>query len=463
MLDQSVVEYEWDKYLPDTVTTPLTQDIFNIRTKDTVNPLLMQEAFLLADVQLYQTDGSTAIAEDNKVALVNTGAPFTRVVYKLNERTLTDIQDWHHCNLVAHLTESFKDYDVQGSAELWYPDTGAGAVDVQSITSTTTMSALTLTGSSPSVYDGSSSTIGTVNKTNPDYNAGFDARMNLCKLSYAVRFKIMVKDLCAIYKTYNKVVQGYTHTFELHKNTATSMVFAAAANLTTGEPFVVQWNKLELWVPHVKASDKAQVIYNQFFVDQSPYFHGFCDYRMYKSGVQAIGQNSYNIPVSATSQRPSQVYVFMSPTTAETAQTVNSMIYIPNGLTSANINVDGTPLMRNEYNPINFSVSSALASSDVHRLYEEYLKVYGKKVIGGAQITYDQFLRIYPIIRFDLSKLPAEKFSQKRSVDLSIELNFSGGATAAFIVHTMVCTDRILMLNPARRGEIEFSDSPQQP
>lgn len=453
LLDNSIIEYEWDKYLPDNSSDINGQSIWYIRTKDTSNPLLMQDAFVLVECQIQQTDAATALVIDTDnalyhipedIALVNTGAPFNRVVYKMNERTLTDTQDWHHANLINRLTEQYKDFNTHGESEFWYPDKGAGGVVTHS-------HILALNEAAPN-------TVRSLVE-DPDYNKGFYDRRSLSAQSVRMRFKIMVKDLCPIYKSYGKVVQGFTHTFELHKNSATSMVIADAGQ--TGEPFTVRFNSLQLWVPHIKANDKASVIYQDWFVKQEPYFHGFCDYRMYRSGTQASGDTSYSIPISSTSQRPSQVFVVLSNAVAESDQTVNSMLYLNNSLSKANIKVDGTPLMRQEYNP-DFSDATTAVSSNYHRLYEEYVKYMNKKVIGGCQTTYKEFKDLYPVLRFDLSKLPADKFSQKRSVDLSIDLDFTGGADTNFRVLTMVCTDRILQLNPARKGEIVFSDSPMQ-
>ncbi len=404
--DSSTTGFEIIEYKSDgakNISNPNLNPII-IRSKDSAGFYLYQDSYTVVDLKLTIANGDDIPDEDT--ALVKTGALFNRSVYKINERVVTDHQNYHIGNLINILTREFDTYDTYGTAEYWY-------------TEQTT-------------------------------------RRRHAKESITIAIKIPVRKLSAFMRSFKKISMGLIHSMELSRNSNASSILTTVGGVTR----LVEIIDVTWFVPKYKPSHRAKALLGKFFLASSVFTVGFQDWNVYPSATIETGRLNLEYAITTLGYKPNQVFTVLRPDNADIDNQVDSMALLNANLSNANIFVNGQKFMRNRYNT-DFTTATPL--SNYQKLYDEFLKYRGKH-LNGTLVSYEDFKSNNMIIRFDVSSIDKKFIKDQDTNDFIVELRFRTGLEAPVIAYSLVTYDRIINIKSSKYdNKLIFTEPALQP
>jgi hypothetical protein len=309
----------------------------------------------------------------------------------------------------------------------------------------------------------------TINSTleNPLYNKGLATRIGKMRPNptgtYAKQYSVRIP-LRRLFKyfDFNRfLMKGIEHKFKLYVNEQNRMMFRTADGANHDGRLMFTY--MCLWIPKITIAKK--------FNDQ-------LTQQMSQGMSKSIGWNKYSyhlrdLPIARTERnvkwtipisesKPRKVYAFIQRADAATSQLINTMIFPAQPVSKAFVRFNGNVIPEYTYDLVSLASvnqdvpATANAVNFPHdrsflRLYEEFLRVGNKQFSTLPPcITYEEFVQLYFIMVFDLSKIDEDKVYTgitKANLDLDISFDsdlsekypvFNGGAAAAGVQPTDV-------------------------
>jgi len=405
----SIVEYEEIEYKPDSVGNISNPNIdpIHLRTKDSAGMYLYQDSYVVVNVKIKVNNPNVYddIGGGEDTHLTTTGFLFNRAVYRINERTITDHQNFALGNLIKILSEENDRYREYGTSEYWY------------------------------------------DYINDETTAVRTAHASSSK---TISIKIPIRRLSAFMAGFKKISQGLIHSLELTRSPSTLSINSSAGAR------IVQIQNMIWHVPKIKPSPRAKYLLNKFFLAKGSFNVGFLDWNVYPSDDIGAGRTSFEYAITTLGYKPNQVFTVLQRATAWYDHTISSDILLNLGLSNANLWLNGEKFLRYPY-----FVNVNHDQDDFQKLYDEFLR-YNRKNEKGTLVSYNDFKDYYPMVRFDLSMADRKMLREQDTTDLVIELKFNSALENDAKAYSLVSYDRVVTVQTSD-NKIVLKEPAKQP
>lgn len=432
--DSSITSWDYielrEKSAVSVSNTSLKRFQFEINDNDAF--VLPSRAYLYAKLQVVDTAGSPGAAAGTH-GLLNNAPLFQRIEWRVNGKLIEEVNYSQYVHLVRNLLEYSDDYSrSSGRDQGWFPDGGSVADQGRGVSAfTTTLDTLTLLEAAPNTLDTSALT--TVDNT--AYNSGFAKRSALAAGAAFITLRIPLSRMFG-FAQLDKMTTGVRHefTFIKHDSDADSILStsATASNLL--------YTDLALFCPYIKPSAATNILVQKYLINDSAVtthcFEYVTGHRYQVSGAQT--RVAWDI--SSQVERVNKVIVFGVPSTANSDQTKNNMIFNKLDVTRANIRIGS----------FKYPQQDLLASDtdgDFIHLYNEFLRVADKTLEfdTGNIVDYETFKNVYRMFCFDLRNQTEGLFNKGKATDVRVEL--TGTIPDAMQLYAVVFSEREVVLS----------------
>lgn len=486
--DESIINYEMVELSPS--GTPQGKNIIEYQTPsyefklDNLNDWFnLSEGYIQCQVEIIDPTTNQLFANGSQITLVNNCLNlFKRVQYQQNNITVEETEQPGIIEQIKGLMNYSKDQEQYLTQELWSPDRGNGYWNFNQSNTSIGNHLLQFSADGGGTWtditdaqlqyvaaNNSIAPVGTtiadtnIIRVNPHvvssvlnntaYNSGGEKRMMMQKTSPTsgfvkqYSFRIPLRKLFS-YFDYNRIIhKGVEHKFKLYVNEQNRMLFRSNQGVDRDGRLLFTY--MALWVPLVEPSKMYKELLSKQMSQGTHTTLGWnkFTYHVYDNALP-IGSSSplrWTVPVSEA--RPKKVYLFLQRADALTSQLVNSMIFPMQSISKAWIKYNGKifPEYTFDFNDISVINRDAVGvppaptpnvvgfpdNKSFLRVYEEFLRLSNKQFgTIPPSITYDEFVNLYAIICFDLSRVDEDKvFNSMSKAQLDIEVQFDANRT----------------------------------
>lgn len=433
--DMSITDFEYIEMSP--TGTPTGKDIttfqipmyeFNITDKTAWYDF--SQAVIECHFSIVKDNGTHYVDGDEVTFVNNAMNLFKRLSYSQNNISIEEIEEPGLIEQVKGLINYAPDAEKYLSNELWSPDRGNGGFT------------LTLTGG------------GGVEDFN--YNRGLLIRRDKFKTTgatYNKRCTVMIplRKLFPYFDFTRNLMKGVDHKFKLHVNDKNKMIFR-----TAGDAGKVIYNYLCMWIPKVKPSEKFEkLIRNQMAsgmtksIGWNKWTYYFRDERI----AVDTGNIKWDIPTSEV--RPKRLYLIVQRSDALSLQTVNSMIFPAESISKLFIKYNGMIIPEYTYDtPSIQAVGPGIPAvafpfnRSFMRFYLEFLRAGNKQFSSiPPSISYEEFVKLYAIYCFDLSKIDETKlYNSLTKAHISVDISFNANLQNVSNLHAILESESFMTL-----------------
>lgn len=373
------------------------------------------KAFLAVGYVIRTLGDNDYTASDN-ISIQNNGAGlFSRAELLIDNNIVEAVDFVHIQNTVRNLVYYSAEYSsTVAKSSHWYPDTTSTAL----IDYRVPISA----GADISLYSAGTDLV----------NMGHRALWKANLASKINMISIPLASLFGLFKTMDTVTKGLNIKIRLFRNAPNDVIFKGN-NLTgvgAGTPPAdgkVVFTKISLWMPRVKPHNSVLARLEPLLRREENVDIPFVDTQIFRTGKQSAAQNGeifYQLKTKR--RRPVKAFVcFQLATRVEGGQTICKRVFDNIGIRSLRAVLNsGTQYPERPYLP-----SFAAASTDISRVYEEFLRCGLKQHdgISGALVDFDSFQSLFTIFCIDMSEQP-DYATKPESATLDLYWQHTAGA-----------------------------------
>ena len=426
--DNSIQNYEFYDY------TPQSQNNLNIRTPIVIdinaNDTYIQpsKSYLIIKGQLVRADNDAAYDANDQITLVNNGMMylFSNIRYTIAGVDMEIITDCGQITSIVGYLSQPDDYSTSaGLKSCWCKDTTNNASSVEFTRS-------------PGVAAYAAITVGQFTPArNVNYNEGFSTRKSLLmsanprgSFSFVIPFGHIFG-----FAEYEKVIYGVKHSLSLTRNVSDNLCIHKANGVADGK---IKLSNITWRVPHiqpetVKLMELRNVIEKKQIIPVS--FRA----RISESITVPEGGRQFDWRLSVTSgiERPRFIIVGFQ-TDKDTSQEQNPAVFDHVNLTKASVTLNSQRYPLNDivtdFNMNDYSV--------LYEMFDSFKKEYYgfNSLVGGTQVSYLSFKKLFPIIVFDV-RHQSERL-KSGVIDMMLRFNFSAGIPANTRAYALIISDR---------------------
>lgn len=393
---------------------------FEINVNEFHNYIVPSQAYLDLEVSVNKKAGGAHFTNDQKVVCQYAGTFFSDAEYIVGDQVV-ESQRYSHMNAyIQQLLESSPDNENDASDTLFYPDTGAGLVDVNPATWT---------------QDGAKDI--TSLEENPAYNRGFLKRWNAVNIRPATAAKkifhvrIPLAHLFSFCKYNHMVFKGSPHQINLRRHADDRVVLFRAG----AEDAQLEMTKMSLWLPIVKPNLTQMAVMEKSLSQDATWSLTYPLWTTYRSN-QFTGE-SHRWVVSTLTEKPLKVFIFQQLATRYGGdQTTNKFIFDHNTTTQVSVTLGSR---RFPEFPIKTSFT---AGSEIYtRAFNDLVSVSRPftDATSSSHVNYKNFGTLYPIWGIELDSQD-EALLSGGSAELVVELE--RGVNTASHLWAVVVSER---------------------
>jgi len=247
----------------------------------------------------------------------------------------------------------------------------------------------------------------------PTTENGGDIR-GLQQLTDTYNFKIPLSEMFTFCRDIRTVFKGFTHKITLKPNSNIHEIIQTsdAANPRTTANITI--NELSLFMPYVVPSMEVNGKLLSYLAENKMrplIFYPF-HIQSFDVTVPAATNFTYSQVVNSVGHRPMQIYVFMTHNSTDQGG-ISPMTFIHNFIKHIQIRIgqDSIPVDRVEMN---------LEKKQAHLPYQMFKDCFGgEEDREDYSLTYQEWLRYYPIFCFDLSNYPESLFYGSKQLQVT--------------------------------------------
>lgn len=387
--DTSISSYQWTRFTPEEndVSRP-TLNRISIKTKDLDSYLDICKAYLSVEFHLGSIANPNTLGADDRHTMGSILAGiFRKYSLSLNGVVLNENDNAQFNMQIQQLLNFSDDYQQRHGRELgMFYNTAADNTDATLLANTFATQGEAF--------------LKTPALVGPPAVAAFPRR---------IQFKIPLAQLFGFCRSMTSLIRGCELRVDIEKEENPYRYhFGSAGGAATDVPAVAIIDSLELWIPKVVPSLEAENFY------LSSLSSGKSQRIVYEDAVTYINNitvaNQYlSLQVQSNSKKPRYVFVgFKVPTRWNGLQgdaIVNhTSLYDARALENIQLRINSENLPREPY-ALNFADSTLQKAQNASRAYRDFVELLqGGEEDNGSLVRYDDYLRWYPIICFDLSQ-----------------------------------------------------------
>lgn len=236
------------------------------------------------------------------------------------------------------------------------------------------------------------------------------------------------------YLDFNRIVlKGMEHRFKLYVNDQSRMMFRTNAGTNVDGRLI--YNYLLMWVPRVKPSERwSKILQDQMSqgLERNIGFNRFSYYiRSDPINDQNPGRIQWTIPTTET--RPRKVFLLMQRQDYDRNQLQNPMIFPAQPVSKCFIRFNNGIYPEYPHEAQTIGTQAFPDNVSYERMYFDLVRSGHKQFTTSnpPAITYEEFVKLYYIITFDLSKIDDEKlYKNMNKSHMDIDISFSGNLVA---------------------------------
>lgn len=251
------------------------------------------------------------------------------------------------------------------------------------------------------------------------------------------------------YLDFNRIVlKGMEHRFKLYVNDQSRMMFRTNAGTNVDGRLI--YNYLLMWAPRVKPSEKwSKILQDQMSqgLERNIGFNRFSYYiRSDPINDQNPGRIQWTIPTTET--RPRKVFLLMQRQDYDRNQLQNPMIFPAQPVSKCFIRFNNGIYPEYPHEAQAIGTQAFPDNVSYERMYFDFVRSGHKQFTTSnpPSITYEEFVKLYYIITFDLSKIDDETlYKNMNKSHMDIDISFSGNlvaynglGTSPYILHFIV-------------------------
>ena len=410
--DDSIDKYEYILYEPvvganknapgqDIRLIIETQDIFT-------HP---SESYLIIEGRLLKGDGNS-YANNDRITLTNNGIMylFKRIRYDLSGQEIENIINPGQATTMLGLLKYPDDFSKsKGLNQLWYKDTTAGAVE--------------------------DNTGWEIRRRYIITNADNNAKKG------TFSFKIPLKHIFGFCEDYDKVVYGVKHTLTLTRNSDNDAIFKGAID-GGGNPVdgKVEIKQISWFMPHVTPSDKYKMELYKIIERKEKIPVGYRMIQCDSATVPNATHFGWRLSVKSSPEVPRFIIVGF-----QNADKSNSQLTNPAVFDHKNVNNIYVMLNSVKYPTADYNIT--FLDKEIGRIYGDAADFRSKffnmdELISNPNISPAEFLSLYPLFLFDVSK-QSEKLKYS-TTDIQLRVIFNAAPGNGVQVYAVIISDRLI-------------------
>jgi hypothetical protein len=440
--DMSITDFEYIEMSPSGTPTGKEVTAFQIpmyefNVTDKTAWYDFSQAVVECHFSIVKNDG-THYGNGDGITFVNNAMNlFKRVSYSQNNISVEETEEPGLIEQVRGLINYSPEAEKYLSNELWSPDRGDGGFTVQQTLPVTFLE-------------------------NFNYNRGLVIRRDKFKTigaEYNKRCTVMIplRKLFPYFDFTRNLMKGVEHKFKLYVNDKNKMIFR-----TAGDAGKVVYNYLCMWIPKVKPSEKWEKLLKSQMASGMTKSIGWNKWTYYlRDEVIPVTTRNIKWDIPTSEVRPKRLYLILQRSDALSNQTVNSMIFPAERISKLFIRYNGMIIPEYTYDTPSIqatnpnvggaaipAVTFAGGDRSFMRFYLEFLRAGNKQFSSiPPSISYEEFVKLYAIYCFDLSKIDETKlYNSMTKAHISVDISFNDDITAASNLHAILESEAMMTL-----------------
>ena len=416
--------------------------------KDTGNYILPSQSYLHLRFKVIKADGSDISDATDNVTVSNNGFNlFSSAEYEIDKTKIEQIDHLGIKTLVENLVDYSDDYSKStASNQFWFPDTAdsadrkmlnywGGDEDLE-VDATTNL---------PKLKSDRIKSFLNYIRENKEFNKGYLARYILTKKSKVVSLFLPLNRIFGFCKYINRVFVGVQHTLRFTKNDVNNAIVTS-----DNGPYDVSIEHLSLFMAYAQPSLATKVQLEKILASNREMELLWLAGQVYRSEVRDDKDLVWKI--TTTQFNPVRLYVMFQIEQRENNPKSCNMVFDHMNLKSISAVLnDNLRFPSNEYE-CNFEAESL----DYARVYQSFLSAGYKNVDHdtGTIVSYQDFMRLYPIFHVDLSRKPENLFESRNTVDIGLKVKLGNYWTNKYRIYCLLLSERKAILNPTDQRTI---------
>lgn len=380
--DESITSYQWTRFTPEeNDISRASLNRISIKTKDLDSYLDICKAYLSVTFHLADNDaGTTLVNTDNATLGSVLAGIFRKLSLSLNSVVLNENDNIQFNMQIQQMLNWSQNYQDKHGRELGM------------------------------FWDSAANNTGATLLTNARASHGFELIKGAANSTAPrrIQFKIPLAQVFGFVRSFTGLLRGCELRIDLEKEeTVGRYVFGGgAAACEAGIRAVL--DELELWIPRVVPSLESEKFYLDNLNSNKVQTIVYEDAVTYINSVTAVN-NYFSLQVQSNSRKPR--FIFCSFKNADRFKKLignnvanHCSLFDPNGLESIQLRINSENLPREPLR-LNFSDSTLAKAQDASRAYRDFVELMqGGEYDNGSLVRYDDYIRWYPIICWDLSR-----------------------------------------------------------
>ena len=421
--DNSIQQYDYFEIRESNVNVQ-TLKKFEFISKDTGSWVLPSKAYIHLRCKIPN------ITNEN-VSLVNNGYNiFSSAEYEIEKAQIEKVDYLGISTTVQNLVDFSYDYSKNTATNMfWFPDTSEKANKVRFN------------------YSGIETVLDTNTKlkkyaeqikSNTDFNMGHNERSILTQSAKQVSLFLPLSRVFGFCKQ-DRVFIGMQHTFRFVLNDINNMLFT-----DSNTNFTVEINHISIFMPYAIPSIPVQVGLEKILAKDLNVEIQWNAAITYRSDLR--DDKDFNWRITTTQYNPVRAFIIFQESNKENNQKYNNMIFDHMNVRNISITLNDRLKFPVEDYECDFNTNTL----DYARIYQSFLSAGYKNIDcdSGTIVSYQDFMRLYPIFHIDLSRKPENLFENRSTCDINLKVKLDKIPSEKYYAYCVLISEKTAIMNP---------------